>query len=161
MTLSTIVTDYLSHFGGTGIYKGSEDLYFSLDLICKLPEFLSNYRFDEDITLVPYYIRSNKRMELYEYTLCIHIVPILQGREKYFLDETGAGSLAEIDVNVLERLENTFFEVLYGENRKVIDYLNHYIFYMSNKEPEIINTFRPSIKKSKDHSPEGIYYELI
>lgn len=142
--------------GNVHIYSGKT--FFSLSRIKSLPQIVRNICTIGDLVITPYYFFGEQIFELYDYVLSIRVVETLQSKEQFFLEETGKKSNKEIDREVLEKLDNTFYEVLDGDIQTFLKSLEQYLKFMNGKENAIrveLNTIHYNV------SDYGIFYELI
>ncbi|GLY09662.1 hypothetical protein [Pseudobacillus badius] len=111
-----------------------EDVYYSLECIQLLPNIILGKESFEELLIIPYCFNGNEIFELYEYKLSIKVVRERKSKEHFFLEETGKSSLSDIPLEILEVLDNTYYEVLENDRTTFVKCLKKYINYMLEKE---------------------------
>ena len=146
-----------NEFGAMYMYGGKN--YFSLESIKSLSKIVDSIGTFTEIVITPYYFFGEQILELYDYTLSIRIVDTLQSRQQFYLEETGKKSIEEIDVSVIEKLDNTYYEVLEGDIQTFLNSLDQYAIFMDKRERDILFSVRNevSINNEQEH---GIFYEV-
>lgn len=156
--LTTCFNELIKNEYGT-VYKYCGKTYFSLERIKSLSNIVRSMGTIEEMVITPYYFFGEEVLELYDFTLSIRVVDSLQSKEHYFLEETGKNSIEEIDARVIEKLDNTYYEVALGDIHTFLKSLEHYVSFMNERERNLLITTRDELKISnkKEH---GIYYEI-
>lgn len=138
-----------------------EKTYFSLTRMNCLSSIIKNIGAIGDLVITPYYLFDGQILELYDYTLSIRVVvQSVRSKEEFFLAETGKSNINEIDTEILEKLDNTYYEVLEGDHRKFLRNLERYLVFMSEKENSLLNKTRNELNIPSGQL-DGIFYELI
>lgn len=153
------VINQLKNVGQGTMLNYYGDTYFSLERLTFLTNILSRSELITELVITPYYFFDEKIMELYDYALSIKIVESLGSREAFLLEETGKKSIEEIDLEVIEKLDNTYFEVELGDLETYLYSLRKYLGYMNEQEPHLLSQTRNELSNHRMNS-DGIFYSL-
>jgi len=144
-------------YGAMHNYYG--ETYFSLERMTCLTNILSENEQIFELVITPYYFFYDKIMELYDYALSIKIVEKISSREAFLLEETGKKSIEEIDLKVIEKLDNTFFEVEQGDVETFLKSIIRYLGYMKEMESYLLTQTRNELSTHGINN-DGILYKL-
>ena len=140
--------------------KRRNNIYFTLNSLKKLPNIIKDIKITDDLRIVPYYFFDDAIMEPYEYILSLRVVNKIKSKTDYFLKETGKKNLSEINYEVIELLDNTYYEVLENDIENFIIYLQKYLSFIHIRENKMLNSFRNEMN-SHNAVFDGIFFELI
>jgi hypothetical protein len=138
-----------------GGHKFYNDLYFSLDDIKRLPEIIRNLNHIEDIVISPFHITDESIMEAYWLKLSIKVVNNVQDKFIVLISETGKSSLEELDEEISELWDNTYYQVQRGNLNGFLFSIERYISFMKNIEADLIAQFNLPGKTN-----QAIYYQI-
>jgi hypothetical protein len=154
------ISNHLKNVGAGTVYNHYGESYFSLERLNSLLKIISENDLVKDLVITPYYFFDNKIMELYDYSLSIQVLENVGSRERFLLEETGKTSIEEIDLKVLEKLNNTYFEVKEGDVQSFLKSLEHYLKFMNDNESQILIQIRDELNVQYVKN-DGIFYEII
>ncbi|WP_025692072.1 hypothetical protein [Paenibacillus zanthoxyli] len=153
------VLNQLKNVGQGTMLNYNGDTYFSLERLTFLTNILSKNELITELVITPYYFFDDRIMELYDYALSIKIVESIGSREAFLLEETGKKSIEEIDLEVVEKLDNTYFEVELGDLETFLNSLRKYLGYMNEQEPHLLTQTRKELS-THGMNNDGIFYRL-
>lgn len=142
------------------VHKYGGKTYFSLECIKSLSKIVNKIGTISEIAITPFYFFGEQILELYDYSLSIRVVDSLQSREQFLLEETGKSSVHEIDLSVIEKLDNTYYEVFKEDSHTFLKSLEKYVGFMNERERYILLSVRDEANSNKEQEI-GIFYELI
>ncbi|QCR31969.1 hypothetical protein [Lysinibacillus sp. SGAir0095] len=138
-----------------GGYNYSGDLFFSLEDLKHLSKIIPQLNYIDGIVISPFHITDESIMEAYWRILSIKVVDVVQDKNIVLLSETGKSSLEEVDKDIVEQWDNTYYEILKGDVKGLLSVLNRYISFMEYREVSLREEYdRPNQKN------QGIYYQI-
>ena len=110
--------------------KISNGVYYNLKEFNNILNRMAGQQIEvEDTILMPFYIRSSRVLEIYDYAINIRLVD-LPNEENYILAKTGKDSMNEVDADLREKLSSCYLEVIKPEKFLLIDGLNECVNYV-------------------------------
>ena len=137
----------------TGHYKHNS-LYFSLNEIKEfLPKIIHNLDLIDSLAITPYHITDDSIMEVYWLALSIKIEDVVQDKNNVLLSEAGKSNLEDLDEDIIEQWDYTYYEILKDDVSGFIECLNRYILYMEGRETSLRQEYNVPMEQE-------IYYEI-
>ena len=130
-------------------------LYFTLDKIKQLPNIIKHLNYIDGCVISPFHITDSSVMELYWCTLSIKVVNEVQDKNIVLLSEAGKSRLDEIENHYIEQWDYTYYEILMGDTKALIESLNRYISYMERREILLRQEY-----DLPNQNKQGIFYEI-
>jgi len=112
--------------------------YFSLRFLKELFSKVKINRPLEDFQLVPILVCDYGILELYDYNLSIITKEKIDERENVILRITGKKNIKDVNLEAINLLNHTYFELLVNEVDKFLSFIEHYFDFMEKEEKELI-----------------------
>jgi hypothetical protein len=153
------ISNQLKNVGQGTVINYDGQNYFALERLKYVTNIFTENALVTELIITPYYFFDEKMMELYDYSLSIRVVESISSKDNFLLEETGKKSIEEIDLEVIEKINNTYFEVKEGDLQTFLKSLEQYLRFMRKNEPHLLIQIRKELS-SQDINNDGIYYEL-
>ncbi|MBB2483264.1 hypothetical protein H5P36_24215 [Bacillus sp. APMAM] len=131
------------------------DIFFSLEDIKHLPMIIQRLNYIDDIVISPFHITDESIMEAYWLSLSIKVVSVVQDKNIVLLSETGKSSIEQVDQDIIELWDNTYYEILKGDVKGFQKNLIRYLSFMDNNEDSLRKEY-----DSPNNEQQGIYYQI-
>lgn len=135
--------------------RGCSEYYNVIDFMERLNE-IEDLTMEGDAALTPFYLPLNSTYELYDYAVWILNVNQSQ-KEEYILESTGKKALEEVDLEIFDKLDMCYIEIINGDVAGAVGKFRRYLNYLLNS-PKVEERIP---EKLKPFDRTKLYFEVI